>query len=80
MANPFKNGNRMKNTLGLEDGERASASDYLVCSLGSWHYLSEERTYVIRFLESAPAGDAVAVRVYLDWADDTPARPKTLRS
>lgn len=29
VANPFKKGNPMKNTLGLEDGELATASDYL---------------------------------------------------
>lgn len=68
VPNPFT-----RSTLTNDDpdydvsGELAMSSELLVGTLGSWHFLGEQREYTIRFVESARTTDSLPVRVYLDW-------------
>lgn len=50
--------------------ELSRGNNFLVCTLGSWHYLSERRDYVIDFVETARVGDCLLSRIHLDWYDE----------
>jgi hypothetical protein len=54
-------------------------NQFLVCTLGSWHYLSERREYVIDFVETAQVGDRLLTRVHLDWFDEALADRRRVR-
>jgi len=70
--NPF----RRSRQLSLEDGFPVALQDSecLVCTLGSWHYLKDQRrAYYLRNLEWAWTSDAAVVRPVADWHDRRPA-------
>ncbi len=58
----------------------ARDNDFLVCSLGSWHYLSERRDYFIDFVETVQVGDSLLTRVRLDWYEQHQPSGRTPRS
>lgn len=51
----------------------SSDDEFLVCGLGSWHYLSERKNYELKFIDTSIVGDAIVARPWLDWADEQSA-------
>lgn len=60
--------------------ELSRGNEYLLCTLGSWHYLSERRDYVIDFVETAQVGDCLLARIQLDWYDEEQPAATTTRT
>ena len=52
---------------------------YLICALGSWHYASERRDYVIDSIDAVRVGDRLVTRVHLDWFDEAAAERRDRR-
>lgn len=84
IRNPFRAGisgpcRGLSDELGAL-AELSRDNEFLVCSLGPWHYLSEPREYVVDFVETARVGDRLLTRVHLDWFDEARATRRPRRS